>query len=796
MRIKCSRTNDPILQESLSPESMAATTVGEEGNTYVEWRREWLTVLLFLALTAAVFTAALEWPRYKVVLGRDAFDISLREAVLISWTLWAKSLLIFAPLLPFLGLMIARRSVRSGLLLLSAWSIVIYALLIDILLLGLTGGHLVDFAPRVLDMVGGLDTDHFQWAGGHVLLQAWGALICVVITGIVVFRLCRRATSLCSTTLRGRRGLAITAACTALTLILVVGGMIAHGFLRSPGLIVGIDSAMPFRNPFLDAVRLTMGNSAVAGENAPRLDTRIVFAPASSATGSEQEALTLHNLTTSEIGLEGCRIWDSEGTILSLSGNMLPGSTGSLIWPSRATTRMRWFFTDGKGRLRYQLKRLSGVYGRHLAFCSEGKIIDSDAINLSSTIANIRARHLPAAAHRVPGDTERVAGSVNGPNVIILILESLNHWQFSRDLLPRIYEWSDKGLRLEHHYSGANISHLGFFSLFYSRIPVAYESTLNQRIVPPLTEVFTKLGYTNIYVAGGQHRGWARMDDFVNERAFSQMHVYDDSGSEGLSERVRSSDKKKSSRQGVLDTNESAFARWCLSDRQALAKTLSILEERSERPRFIFVYLLASRFPYAFLPQCKLFEPCENVSALLNDQTRLLNRYRNGLVCMEEAVMDFIRQLDPKKNLVIVTGDHGESLGEDGIKFHGTRPSEAQLRVPFMMVGPGVDAAKIDLPSSHLDVIPTLVHAVTGESWRLADTDGRDLLNRRFQSEPVFVSAAPRKDQVVLIQGNNKFSFRLDLEGQAGLDVVFEGLVRDDGLILQDPMNERRASGM
>ena len=761
-----------------------------------EGRREWLSVMLFLGITATSFSALLEWPRYQLLLGRDAFDVGLFEKALILWTLCAKSLLIFVPLLPFLALIISLGYMRvERFLLLTIWTLVFYALLVDILLLGLTGGHLFDFFPRVIDMILGGDGSHFQWAGEYVLLQAWCGLICVVLTGLAVFRMCRWITFRLRQPLRDKTGMVITTVFTASFIIFVVGGMAGHAFLKSSALIVGIDSALPFPNPFVEIVQQRMGDLVASRTRAPMLHTLVVAPKEFSKSELRQEVMTLHNLTIGKIDLEGCQIRDSEGTILLLSGNLAPGSMASLVWPRQITTRMRWFVTDRKGMVRYQLKRLGAAFRRDLAFCREGTIAESSSINLESTITSIRDRYLPAIADPKPTEIAPFKRRANSPNVIVMVLESLNHLKFNRELIPKIYAWSDSGLRLKHHYSGSNISHWGFFSLFYSRIPIAYEPTLDRKIPPPLPEIFARSGYTTVYVAGGHHEGWARMDDFVNDRAFSEMYICDDSGADSPSGSPVRPKSNTPSKPHAYDSSEVAFSRWCHSDRMALAKTLSVLETGTHRPYFVFVYLLASRFPYAFLPHCRSFSPCENVPVLLNDQTRLLNRYRNGLICMEEAVMEFVEKLDPNRDLVIVTADHGESLGEDGIKFHGTRASEAQLRVPFMMVGPGIDAARIDVPTSHLDVLPTLIHAVSGESVKGRDFHGRDLLCKEFSDEPVFVSATPRKNQVVMIRNGEKFSFRINPGEKTALDIVFEGLLNDDGLFHQDPTNERQRLG-
>jgi tetratricopeptide (TPR) repeat protein len=58
--------------------------------------------------------------------------------------------------------------------------------------------------------------------------------------------------------------------------------------------------------------------------------------------------------------------------------------------------------------------------------------------------------------------------------------------------------------------------------------------------------------------------------------------------------------------------------------------------------------------------------------------------------------------------VVIVAGDHGESLGEHGEATHGMLLYDATLRVPLVVAGPGIAASKRDDPVSLIDIAPTL----------------------------------------------------------------------------------------
>jgi len=119
----------------------------------------------------------------------------------------------------------------------------------------------------------------------------------------------------------------------------------------------------------------------------------------------------------------------------------------------------------------------------------------------------------------------------------------------------------------------------------------------------------------------------------------------------------------------------------------------------ADEPRFLWVHLFTPHFPY---------EPGEPFAS----------RYRDAPYYGEVARTD--RQLAPLLEpllattndppLVVLTSDHGESLGEHGEKTHGLFAYEATLKVPLVFWSPGlVPAAKIDSPARHVDIVPTVL---------------------------------------------------------------------------------------
>jgi len=72
-------------------------------------------------------------------------------------------------------------------------------------------------------------------------------------------------------------------------------------------------------------------------------------------------------------------------------------------------------------------------------------------------------------------------------------------------------------------------------------------------------------------------------------------------------------------------------------------------------------------------------------------------------------IFDYLEKNDLMENtLIILTGDHGESLGEHGELTHTYFAYNSTLWVPLIIVSPGVNAGRIDEYVAHIDVFPTI----------------------------------------------------------------------------------------
>ena len=75
-----------------------------------------------------------------------------------------------------------------------------------------------------------------------------------------------------------------------------------------------------------------------------------------------------------------------------------------------------------------------------------------------------------------------------------------------------------------------------------------------------------------------------------------------------------------------------------------------------------------------------------------------------------EVVEGFENHAGERGGIVLLTADHGESMGEFGWYFqHGHATTPDLVQVPFLVVAPNITPKRIDSLVSHVDVAPTLL---------------------------------------------------------------------------------------
>jgi arylsulfatase A-like enzyme len=129
-------------------------------------------------------------------------------------------------------------------------------------------------------------------------------------------------------------------------------------------------------------------------------------------------------------------------------------------------------------------------------------------------------------------------------------------------------------------------------------------------------------------------------------------------------------------------------------------RAIAWLEARppdAAKPFFLWVHFYDPHAPY---------RPPSGVSPGLNAYDAEV-QYTDG---QAGRVLDALgRRGDLERAVVVVAGDHGESLGDHGEQTHGMLLYDAALRVPVIVRGPGVPTAVSDAPIGLADLAPTIL---------------------------------------------------------------------------------------
>jgi arylsulfatase A-like enzyme len=112
-----------------------------------------------------------------------------------------------------------------------------------------------------------------------------------------------------------------------------------------------------------------------------------------------------------------------------------------------------------------------------------------------------------------------------------------------------------------------------------------------------------------------------------------------------------------------------------------------------------------------------------------NPRDSRLRRYHKALEEVDGFLAVLVAAIDAipeeRRPILIVTSDHGEGFGDHGALYHSSDLYDTQLRVPFVIVGPGIAANRIPEPVSLTDLAPTMLD-LAGFAVP-ADMDGRSL---------------------------------------------------------------------
>lgn len=91
-------------------------------------------------------------------------------------------------------------------------------------------------------------------------------------------------------------------------------------------------------------------------------------------------------------------------------------------------------------------------------------------------------------------------------------------------------------------------------------------------------------------------------------------------------------------------------------------------------------------------------------------------RYDGEVFYTDRAIGRLLRRMKElgldRDTAIVLMSDHGEMLGAHGAMTHGNIVWQEVLRIPLIVVSPGLEPGEVSCPASHVDVAPTILNLV------------------------------------------------------------------------------------
>lgn len=215
-----------------------------------------------------------------------------------------------------------------------------------------------------------------------------------------------------------------------------------------------------------------------------------------------------------------------------------------------------------------------------------------------------------------------------------------------------------------------------------------------------------------------------------------------------------------------------------------------LLRESWDEPHFLYVNLQEPHFPYHHegMPQLLSGTPIPRREISAANRAWVQATYLNAVANADARLGELLALLDRKgvleRSLLVVVGDHGESLFDDGTLGHGHALNDAQTRALLVLSRPGLRLP----PVLGQEMLKDIVLSAMGAER----TDGPD--PRRLEPYPVFqiIGSLERPSQIAQVEPDGT-RLVLDVERRQILPSTSERWLPCDGLAPDDPRRQQIA---
>ncbi len=293
------------------------------------------------------------------------------------------------------------------------------------------------------------------------------------------------------------------------------------------------------------------------------------------------------------------------------------------------------------------------------------------------------------------------------PSILLITIEAFRFDALGPGTTPRLWHFGRQAIQFSRAYTASPYTNYSTLALFTGRPMTALtnRNPLNNNrycASPSVTEVLRSAGYDTAFfchvdVPKALWRGF----DHKNHYRTPLDHL----------------GNKLFSRHGALMSATTTNA------------AIDHLRHRPKRPAFLWLHYIDTHAPYRGPPSRGL--PETMASPYL--KTLAYVDYHIG------RLLDYLqKQKEARSTVVIITGDHGEDLGQRGREGHGPYLFESSIHVPLLVWIPGCPSGTVHEPVGLTQLASTVAEAA-GVSF-----PGVPLLTKSVPSLPVISEALVR----------------------------------------------------
>lgn len=295
-------------------------------------------------------------------------------------------------------------------------------------------------------------------------------------------------------------------------------------------------------------------------------------------------------------------------------------------------------------------------------------------------------------------------------NILWIVIESLRFDAIEERVMPRLLAHRDRfQIRLNrHHWSSGNATQFGNFSMLTGLSGYHYPFVLRKRMSDPFLSLLAKNGY-KLRVGNKDYYQFGRLFSL-----FPPETLLINTGADSIIKKDRR----------MVDLY--------LEDRAARDRGIPALD---------LLPLDSTHWPYRYPRAHAIFQPALLAGSSTHtlrsgsDLESVRNRNRNACHFLDEQIGRVLDDLATSggfdNTIVILVGDHGEEFQERGQITHSAVLNDYQARTVLWMHFPdrAPGSINIEVPTVHLDIVPTLLQAL-GFGEDALYTQGRSLLGR------------------------------------------------------------------